>query len=92
MRIDVFVVSSEAVVNAKANGEGEEEGEEPCEDHNAVIPGNISNDEGPRDYSCGDKDGSEDKSGRRDRKDGRTTIGNASIVGRGRVGHVEVGV
>ncbi|KAI6752607.1 hypothetical protein HG530_013359 [Fusarium avenaceum] len=73
------------------DGEGEEEGEQPCEDHDAVIPSDVPNNKGPRNDSRDNKDGSEDESGRGDRKDGGPAIGNASIVGGGRVGHVEVG-
>lgn len=79
-------------MNAETDGEGEEEGEEPCEDHDAVIPGDIPNNEGPRDDSCCDEDCSEDESGRCDGEDDRPTIWNASIVGGGRIGHIEDGI
>lgn len=91
--VDVDVVPSEAIVNSKADGEGQEKGKEPCEHHDAVIPGDVAHDKGARDHAGSDKDGGEDEGRGGDGEDGRPAIGEASIVGGGgRVGHVEVGL
>lgn len=85
-------MSPEAIVHAETDGEGQEKGKKPGEDHNPVVPGDIAHNEGAADDAGGNEDGGEHERGRGDGEDGGSTIRKASIIGRGRAGIGHVGV
>lgn len=84
---DVVIMLAETIGCAETNCEGEEEGNEPGENYDLVVPGNIADDEEARDETGSDEDGGEDQSGGCDGEDGWTAIGYMLRFGRLGVGH-----
>ena len=78
---------SESVGGSETDGEGEEEGNEPCEQHDLVIPADVADDEVATEQASGDEHGGEDQCGSGNGKDGGPAIWDRASVCRIGIGH-----
>lgn len=82
---------TETVDGTKVNSERQEKSNEPCQDHDLVVPADLAHDEISTDETCGDKHRSEDQRCGGDCEYSRSSIGNVPVGGYTGIGHGEEG-
>lgn len=72
--VDICVMATKPPFGAEVDGEAEEEGNQPGQDDDVVVPRNTADDADARDQSRGDKDGGQGQGSRDDGEDGRAPV------------------
>lgn len=82
---------TETVDDTNVNSERQEKSNEPCQNHDLVVPGDLAHDEISTDEACGDKQRSEDQRRGGDCEYRWSSIGNVPVGGYTRLGHGDEG-